>query len=353
MNSCPVLCMSGLDDSSNSLPLLSTEPSHATLHTALTQLLRPPPSFLKPVDAALSPIQISYLTRLIASDLSWFKTDDARDEIKELASVVISQQCGRLAAPAMTRTFSIPRSKKTVSRLQSEVSIAEQGTESLADQEVEAVDIEIHEPTITADSLGLKTWTCSFLISRILHTIIPDVLPTFKKQPIRVLELGSGTGLVGISMAKLFSVQCTLTDYLPEIIDNLKHNITINRVTDMAEEELLDWTSPETSSVMTAHDGGKFDIVIATDFLYAQSHSGLVPLNFNLFTSSAGYVLAAYPIRSSNADMIDAFKQNMMAGWKEVSCGDESGYDDWEGQDPVCCHWHLYQRRNEISVNRL
>lgn len=314
------------------LPRLVQHPSHNALVSALSSLRPAPASFLSPVAPPLDARCISYMTKLISSDLSWLDESQGED-VRALASELISLQCGRAAAPSMTRTFAIPMSKSSLSG-------------ALED----SIDIQIHEPTLTADSLGLKTWASSFLLSRILHILVPPLLLQHSSSdPLTVLELGSGTGLVGISLAKLFTdmVQCTLTDYLPEIIDNLYGNLALNGLQLESSEpigattavELLDWNMPERSRLV----GKRFGLVVASDFMYAPSHALLVPAMFDHFSEC--YVLAAYPLRSSNTDLIDTFKKEMAKSWREVQRGIEMGYDDWGGNEQVSCHWHLYTRQ--------
>lgn len=109
-------------------------------------------------------------------------------------------------------------------------------------------------------------------------------------QAFRILELGSGTGLTGITAAvclarlirehrqthpssPLRPVQLVLTDYLPPVIDNLRHNVDINR--DAIEVdgldvqvELLDWRDLHSSNVK-----GSFELVLGTDLVYEIQHA--------------------------------------------------------------------------------
>ena len=71
---------------------------------------------------------------------------------------------------------------------------------------------------------------------------------TEQASSMRVLELGSGTGLVGIAAAAIWSVPVLLTD-LPEIHANLSYNILQN--TQLVEAQggrvistVLDWNNP-------------------------------------------------------------------------------------------------------------
>jgi hypothetical protein len=113
---------------------------------------------------------------------------------------------------------------------------------------------QIREPPLTGDNIGLKTWGTAFAIVKILEEIgrlclgyEDSVADPFTKNQSRlsVLELGSGTGLVGIAAAAIWGATVVLTD-LPEIKDNLLFNIQRNAdlVNSMRGEiigDVLDW----------------------------------------------------------------------------------------------------------------
>lgn len=91
----------------------------------------------------------------------------------------------------------------------------------------------IREPPITGDSLGLKTWGSSYLLSQSLDKIAQGPLAHLinmghSNQSLNVLELGSGTGLLGMAAAAIWQTNVSLSD-LPDIMSNLSHNIEINR----------------------------------------------------------------------------------------------------------------------------
>ena len=56
-----------------------------------------------------------------------------------------------------------------------------------------------------------------------------------------MLELGSGTGLVGM-VSSLLGYPTVLTD-LPEIVPNLQLNVDLNKLNNVTVLE-LDWTNP-------------------------------------------------------------------------------------------------------------
>lgn len=97
----------------------------------------------------------------------------------------------------------------------------------------------IREPPLMGDSLGLKTWGSSYVLAKLLPQFASGPLAHLLGRhddtvagpnPIDVLELGSGTALLGIAAACLWRANVMLTD-LPNIMPNLTHNANLNRQT--------------------------------------------------------------------------------------------------------------------------
>lgn len=128
--------------------------------------------------------------------------------------------------------------------------------------------IQIHEPSLTGDNLGLKTWTSSLLLSRLL----PALQKSIPHQD-RVLELGAGTGLLGLSIACLWQADVLLTD-LPEVMSNLQRNLQLNQ--DIVEHhhgkvtsQALDWSDPTHAP---EHSSDRFRLILAADPIYSPDH---------------------------------------------------------------------------------
>jgi Lysine methyltransferase len=109
----------------------------------------------------------------------------------------------------------------------------------------------IREPPLTGDNLGLKTWGTAFTMAKKLEDLGTMYFSQlFNEQALskRVLELGSGTGLVGIAAAAIWGVPVLLTD-LPEIEANLCYNALQNAQVVEAQgghidSMVLDWKTP-------------------------------------------------------------------------------------------------------------
>jgi hypothetical protein len=139
----------------------------------------------------------------------------------------------------------------------------------------------IREPPMTGDNLGLKTWGTAFVVAKKLEYIKKTYLghllgsrvtydkkATTRSSDIQVLELGSGTGLVGIAAAAIWGVDVTLTD-LPEIQDNLQYNINQNlqvvsgQLGAHMSGEILDWRDLNASPERWPLD--KFEVIEASN----------------------------------------------------------------------------------------
>lgn len=93
------------------------------------------------------------------------------------------------------------------------------------------ISLDIHEPALTGGNLGLKTWGSAYVLAKHLSYLGDKYLPLPKEQldtKPSVLELGSGTGLVGLAAAAIWKCKIILTD-LPEIVPNLEHNRLLNQ----------------------------------------------------------------------------------------------------------------------------
>ena len=152
---------------------------------------------------------IAYLASIVSNALRWLEDDGQREIIWDEASRRLSERCGRAGMGEMIRRWPFQN-------------------------RLSPFELIIREPPITGDSLGHKTWGSSYLMAHLLdnftsgclaHLLGPDRL-----KPMKILELGSGTGLLGLAAATSWGANVVLSD-LPDIVPNLNHNIEQNRAT--------------------------------------------------------------------------------------------------------------------------
>ncbi|CEO59012.1 hypothetical protein PMG11_03702 [Penicillium brasilianum] len=328
------------------LPQIYQKPSGTDLLKALALLAVQPRTFGTSVEAVKGPsVQPAgvtrYLTQIISSPLSWLETDELREAVWDAAGARLSERSGRTAMPAMSRIFNIPTSSG------------------------EDYTLTLHEPSLTSDNLGMKTWVSSYLLSRRLHQMLespPELVPvgstdpsaalSQEKKPLRALELGSGTGLVGLSFAALKGKSATvhLTD-LPEIVPNLAHNAALNvELLNKTEANVttgvLDW-SVTPAPLPTAEE--RFDVILAADPLYSPNHPKWLVDTIAPWLSKGldARVVAEMPLRDAYLPQVQEFRQRMTdLGLAVVEEGEEIGYDDWESSDgdalAVKCWWSIW-----------
>ena len=207
---------------------------------------------------------------------------------------------------------------------------------------VDYVTVTVHEPSMTADNLGLKTWASSFMLARKLAML--RLTPGMK-----ALELGSGTGLVGIACAAVLGAKVTLTD-LPEIVPNLQYNVDKSSHLSRAglmQVKVLDWTCPP----VPESEEEKFPLVLAADALYSSAHPELVlgMLELYLKKEDGARVLVEFPLKERFEDERERFWNGMKSrGFVLV----DGGVDTMIGGDAgrVRCWWGLYRWADEHCI---
>lgn len=186
-------------------------------------------------------------------------------------------------------------------------------------------------------------------------SILEESLGSSRLAP-RILELGAGTGLVGIAAAALFSVHVHLTD-LPAILPNLQANTSKNagllsgdRGGEMSSG-VLDWSD------LPLEDGQnslqRTEIILAADPLYSPLHPGWLVNTIGRFLQKGkmARVVVELPLRDAYIPEVENFKKEMKArGFNLLMDGKEVGYDDWGGvcrdeqeKAEVTCWWGIWE----------
>jgi predicted nicotinamide N-methyase len=160
-----------------------------------------------------------------------------------------------------------------------------------------SLSIHLRQPSAAeiAGSIGGKLWDASLLMSSWLlenHAYFPQQRPG-RRRP-RILELGAGLGLVGLVVARaLKAVDVTLSDYDTAVLRNLAQNIDLNFPPghdNPPQTALVDFRdfgkgelTPHSSSAehgegverRIAPLRGTFDMLVASDIVYSESHTQL------------------------------------------------------------------------------
>ena len=220
-------------------------------------------------------------------------------------------------------------------------------------------NLQLSDPSdIVADNLALATWGSSQVLANLLHRLdVAKSISQAQSHDIPVLELGAGTGLVGISAAAIWRTSAVLTDLTP-ILPAIEANADLNRqvvskLGGRVECGLLDWAQPETLKV-TAGDKrtllanvNKARIVLAADTMYSEEHPELLTTAISawLARDRDARVVLCYPLRIGYLDHIrDMWSRFEEAGLVSIEEGREAIDQSWDEDVPyewVVWKWRL------------
>ncbi|CAH8457914.1 unnamed protein product [Schistosoma turkestanicum] len=119
----------------------------------------------------------------------------------------------------------------------------------------QGINVQIHTSVNSSPSYGHYTWKCAEALSDFLVKHPEEV------RGLRILELGAGTGLCGITAALLGALHVRFTDKDLTYLDTLHLNAQLNGINNY-DFTPLDWNYPLDWS------GEIFDIILASDCLY-------------------------------------------------------------------------------------
>ncbi|KAI0033823.1 S-adenosyl-L-methionine-dependent methyltransferase [Vararia minispora EC-137] len=144
----------------------------------------------------------------------------------------------------------------------------------------EPVEVQLTDaPVQSGDhtSVGLQSWASAVLLS---SRLCADPAKYGLTKPARVLELGAGTGLLSLAVAKLFARQpeagtVVATDFHPDVLANLGRNVVANfpSAPDAVQVCVLDWEHAARDCARAPLDE-HFSVVLAADVVYAPEHAG-------------------------------------------------------------------------------
>lgn len=250
--------------------------------------------------------------------------------------------------------------------------IGERGTFSIkTDDQGSSIPIHISEqPGVSSENLSLSTWGASFVLANLLHKIdVPrlDRSSNHDRRPsvsAAALELGAGTGLVGLSASAIWKCDIVLTD-LPRILPGLDANIRLNAAS-LAKSHCsascgsLDWREPNSISLfpegeaelpdemqgqLSSDSTSKPRVILAADTIYSWEHPELLTRTITtwLAPGSSSRAILCYPLRMAYIDHIREFWQLMeAAGFKCIQEGREQGNEDWNEVAHTPYEWCIW-----------
>lgn len=111
------------------------------------------------------------------------------------------------------------------------------------------------------DQTGLVVWPVSILLSRYLLNDSIQII----KQSDRVLELGSGCGVIGLSLCQQHHCQVTCSDHFEATLSNLRHNIQVNN--QPIQVMNINWYDVNSWPCVSS-----FDVVVGCELVYSDSN---------------------------------------------------------------------------------
>lgn len=215
-----------------------------------------------------------------------------------------------------------------------------------------SIDVQITEPNLKADNLPLETWASSWVMANQLHKLNITLPPATSTPSVSILELGAGTGLVGITAANVWKSPVVLTDLGP-IVPGLAANIALNKqllkeANTTATCGTLDWNNPDMltlESGVTHPSTDKADVILAADTIYSEEHPELlskVILEWLAPTKDARMIIT-YAMRVAYLEEIREIWERLEAGGLEAVAEGQERAGEGMFDDECLCEWSVWK----------
>lgn len=130
---------------------------------------------------------------------------------------------------------------------------------------------------LPSQGIGFQLWPAATILVTLLDNIRNGSTPfsdLFKPReegdslPLRILELGSGTGVVGIAAAAILGAKVTVTD-LPHVLPNIQFNVDANskvleQQNGVVDVAALSWGENQDMEAV----GRDYDLILGSDVVY-------------------------------------------------------------------------------------
>lgn len=277
-----------------------------------------------------------YATRWLVGFIS-AAHDDSDPELYALvddASSLLALWAGPASSGRLTRTFTFGPSP-----LKEEIRV------TLSDAPMENGDY---------GTLGAQTWGGACVMA---DMIVEDpaqfgIPERSGSDKLRVLELGAGTGLVGLAIAHLLRLrsvdsEVVLSDFHPTILKNLQANVEANFSESSSglvhiRAVPLDWSKFTTEDAQRTALGS-FDIIVGADIIYEEQHAIWIKscLETLLLPSAAFHLViplrrthafesGTIPLVFKESSEAESEKRLVILHQSRFTCDTEDGLDEVE-----------------------
>lgn len=238
---------------------------------------------------------LKWLTGFVGRSDVWLSSVSSDDEESERAELV--EEAAKLinafledaSSSSSADNNSIGEDKTDGSILRS-FSFPTPAPESLITQLVKSeITVQLNDAPLSSSdhtSVGLQSWGSSIIFAERLcsnpasFSVLPKNLEstTTETKPLRVLELGAGTGLLSITTSKIAQLHSTTmmiaaTDFHPDVLANLTSNVATNTRLPMISVYKFDWENPD---YLSPPFNEPFDVVLAADVVYHPLHAAWI-----------------------------------------------------------------------------
>jgi predicted nicotinamide N-methyase len=216
---------------------------------------------------------VQWLTTLVACSEIWEDQglSDQYDHVLQEASRLLALFAGPSSTSSFMRRFVFSFGP-----------LRAPGPPSLISQPLEVVLQDISIDSQDFSSVGNQTWGSACVLAELVAKSPADYLSAaFHRQAINVLELGAGTGLVSLAVAKFLSLHPSVdanvfaTDFHPSVLNNLELNVGLNfplESKSLISVQSLDWSM--CGQVGVRDDWVQhFDLILGADIIYEVDHA--------------------------------------------------------------------------------
>ncbi|KAI0032863.1 putative methyltransferase-domain-containing protein [Vararia minispora EC-137] len=288
----------------------------------------------------------AHALRWLTACLSRIPTEDSvANALLQSAAALLAVCAGAASAGAFTRTF------------------------AFGDVRIEITDA----PLENADfgTVGMQTWGGACVLSEMVVDEPARFFPSSvaATRPIRVLELGAGTGLVSLTIARLMesitaaSVEVIASDSHPAVMANLRKNIAANFDANASaiRAAFLDWAAVATAPPWELLDldsafDAPFDLIVGADIVYEAEHARWLHACAAKFLTRGGQFHLVIPLRNgfdAEAASIESVfctmhqQRGLHIACKEtIVCADtSSGQGSFDGELE---YWHFIIERDNV-----